>query len=292
MSTMRTLAAIFLCAFVSVATGSAQPSAKLGENAALRYWSAFAQLRDAALTVEQVKELSSILDGSTPYDDSKYKNLVEQNQPAIETMVRGTLIANCEWGVDDQLGPDAPVDYVRKALALGRLNVLYALHLMSTRDPQTAARTLAGGLRFSRDVANGGTLFATLASKDLLVAHLRAINAMLDDRERSPSAAQLIPVEKAIALLGRDGLDWQAAMKREFGIPTALDPSASAVRARIVPVYLAALGDPSLLPKLEQMMSSAPPTAAQLIPNPGRVIEAKQDLTGKLREIRFRLKVR
>jgi hypothetical protein len=292
MTSIRTLTAIALCAFVFLAGASAQPGAKLGENAALRYWSAFVQMQDAALTDEQVKELNGFLDGSTPYDDSKYKSLVEKNQTAIETMIRGTLLPNCDWGVDNQLGPDAPVDYVRKALALGRLNVLYAFHLMATRDAQAAARTLAGGLTFSHDVANGGTLFATLAAKDLLVAHLRALNALLDNREISPSAAQLVPVDKAIAALGKDGLDWQGAMKREFGVPFKLEPGASAVRARIVPVYLAALGDPSLFPKLEQMMSSAPKPVTEVIPNPDRVLEQKQNLTEKLRQTRFRLKQR
>ena len=73
---------------------------------------------------EQAKELNRILDGTAPYEDLKYRDLVERNRPALETMIRATAITNCNWGIDYQLGPDAPVDYVRKALELGRLNVL------------------------------------------------------------------------------------------------------------------------------------------------------------------------
>jgi hypothetical protein len=288
MNMIRTIAAFILFGFVSLESASAQLNAKPENNAALRYWSAFAQMQDAALTSEQVKKLSGILDGPIPYDDSKYRDLVERNKPAIETMIRATEFPSCEWGVDYQLGPDAPVDYVRKALALGRLNVLYAFHLTIARDPDGAARALAAGLRFSHDVANGGTLFATLAAKDLIVTHLRAVQFVLhsDEYGRTQSAAQLAVVKKAIARLGPDGLDWQAAMKREFGIPLKLDAQASTVLARIVPVYLTALNDPSVLPKLEEMRTSAPMPVPNLIPNPRRVLEEKQDLIKKLRETR------
>src|SRR5881628_3190070 len=175
MNSLRITTIAILLMFVSVGAAFAQMTTKLGDNAALRYWSAFAQMQDSALTDQQVKELRGILDGPIPYDDSKYKDLVERNKAALETMIRATAIPSCEWGVDYQLGPDAPVDYVRKALALGRLNVLYAFHLLIAGDKDGAVRTLATGLRFSHDVANGGTLFATLAAKSLLAAHVRAI---------------------------------------------------------------------------------------------------------------------
>src|SRR5690242_21798729 len=107
----------------------AQTSARPGENAALRYWSAFAQMQDVALTDAQVKQLNQILEGTAPFVQSTYKDLIERNRKALETMARGAALPYCNWGIDYQLGPDAPVDYVRKALQLGRLNVLYALRL-------------------------------------------------------------------------------------------------------------------------------------------------------------------
>jgi len=51
-------------------------------------------------------------------------------------------------------------------------------------------------------------------------------------------------------------------------------------------VDLTALNDPSVLPKLEDMMTNAPLPLPSLIPNPRRVFEEKQDLTNKLREAR------
>jgi hypothetical protein len=107
---------------------------KLGENAALRYWSALAPMQDFAITDEQANELKLILDGTAPYDDLKYRDLVDKNRPAPETMIRGTALPSGDWGLDYQLGPDAPADYVRKRLELGRLNVLYAFHLLLAGD--------------------------------------------------------------------------------------------------------------------------------------------------------------
>src|SRR5947208_3013161 len=64
-------------------------------------------------------------------------------------------------------------------LVLGRLNVLYAFHLFKTGNKDGAVRALAAGLRFSQDVGNGGSLFATLIAKDLLVNHLRAVTGAI-----------------------------------------------------------------------------------------------------------------
>ena len=52
--------------------GTAQQRPKLGDNAALRYYAAFAQLQDAAITNEQAKKLNGILDGPVPFIDNEY----------------------------------------------------------------------------------------------------------------------------------------------------------------------------------------------------------------------------
>ncbi len=114
-----------------------------------------------ALTDAQAKELNRILDGTAPFVQSTYKELIDRNRKALETMARGTALPYCDWGIDYKLGPDAPVDHVRKALQLGRLNVLYAMQL-EMNDRAAAVKTLAVGVRFSHDVASGGTLLSAL----------------------------------------------------------------------------------------------------------------------------------
>src|SRR5713226_6946529 len=119
MNTFRLIPSMLLLVGVSVSSTSAQQRVKLGENAALRYWSAFAEMQDSTITDQQAKELNLILDGTAPYEDLKCRDLVEKNRDALETMAHATALPNCDWGVDYQLGAKAPVDYVRKALALG-----------------------------------------------------------------------------------------------------------------------------------------------------------------------------
>src|SRR5215467_9169618 len=126
MKTLRVISLILLSGAWPLGSAMAQQDAPLGQNAALRYWSAFAEMQDSAITEQQAKEFHAILDGTAPFDDLKFRELAEKNKTAVETMARGTAFPNCDWGVDYALGPDAPVEYTRKAMILGRLNVLYA----------------------------------------------------------------------------------------------------------------------------------------------------------------------
>ena len=264
-------------------TSTAAQNAKLGENGALRYWAAFGQMQDAAITPSQAKEINGMLDGTLPYDDSKFNEIVEKNRPAIEIMQSGTAIPNCDWGLDYKRGPDEPVDYVRKALALGRLNVLYAFHQSVTGDKDGTVKTLVTGLRFSRDVANGGTLFATLVAKDLLTTHFRAIEFVLKaDGLSSPQRREL---QKALTQLSRTQLDWRSAIQRELGIDRklAVQPSLQ----RVTQAYVSALDNPSALPQVQQMIAALPQGLRELIPNPKRVVEEKEDFGAKLERVQL-----
>lgn len=284
MKARRFVSLTLLCA-VPICSAFPQQNDQLGQNAALRYWSAFAEMQDSAISDQQAKELSTILDGTAPYQDLKYYELVEKNRAAVETMARGTAIPNCNWGVDYALGQDAPVEYVRKALTLGRLNVLYAFHLGINGDKDGAVRTIAAGVRFSRDVANGGTLFATLVAKNLLATHIRAMAFMLHVQQLSPQ--QKLTFQKALDQLGPDGLDWQSAVKREFEVPVrGLEAKGSSAQAQISTAYENALNNAAELTRLQQMIAGAPQKLRELIPNPQRILDEKQDLADQLRQMR------
>jgi hypothetical protein len=288
MKTLRVISLMIACAVVPRGVAFAQQNAQLGQNAALRYWSAFAEMQDASISDQQAKELNTILDGTAPFEDLKYRDLVEKNRVAVETMVRGTAIANCDWGVDYALGVDAPVEYVRKALTLGRLNVLYAFHLGINGNKEGALRAIAAGVRFSHDVANGGSLFATLVAKNLLATHIRAMAFMLHVNQLSSSQKSVL--QKALDQLAPDGLDWQSAVKREFEIPLpGLDAKGSSAVAQISTAYQNAVNNPSALSGLQQTISSAPEKVRELIPNPQRILDEKQDLAEQLRQIRLLL---
>ena len=286
MKIFNTIPSMILIALLSAGSALAQRNAPLTENAALRYWSAFSEVRDSGITDQQAKELNAILDGTAPYDDSKYKDLLEKNTLALEIMARATSLPNCDWGLDYGLGHDVPVDYARKALVLGRLNVLYAFHLLKTGNKDGAVRALAAGLRFSHDVGNGGSLFATLIAKDLLTSHLRSVADAL--RLEQLSAGQRLQLQTAVARV-REGLDWPMAAKRDLEAlrgDYAGNSQTSAALTRIISSYVAALYDESKLPALDQAVQGAPQELANVIPNAKRVLAQKQDLNNTLLQTR------
>jgi hypothetical protein len=282
----KTIPSMILIALLSGGSALAQRNPSLTENAALRYWSAFSQVQDSGITDQQAKGLNAILDGTAPYDDSKYKDLIEKNTLALEIMARATSLPNCDWGLDYGLGHDVPVDYARKALVLGRLNVLYAFHLLKTGNKDGAVRALAAGLRFSHDVGNGGSLFATLIAKDLLTSHLKAVADAL--RLEQLSHGQRSQLQTAVARVA-EGLDWPTAAKRDLEAlrgDYAGNSHTSAALTRITSSYVAALNDESKLPALDQAVQAAPQEVANVIPNAKRVLEQKQDLNNTLLQTR------
>lgn len=286
MKPIKNTVLIIFAVLLALGSASAQRPASPAENAALRYWAAFSQIQDSGISDQDAKELNAALESMGPFDMSKYRDLVQKNTLALQVMARGTSLPVCDWGLDYGLGDDIPVDYARKALVLGRLNILYVMNLYHSGDKDGAVRALAAGLRFSRDVANGGSLFATLVAKDLLVTHLVATVDGL--RMGQLSASQRSELQSAIAALG-DGLEWSSAARRDMEALRrhyAIEPRASAALDRIVASYGAFLTDPSRLPMLTQAISSAPPELARLIPNPKRVLEQKQDLADKLSQAR------
>ena len=282
----KNIASIIFAVLLTFESAFAQRPSSPGDNAALRYWAAFSQIQDSGISDQDAKDLNAALETMGPFDISKFKDLVQKNTLALQVMARGTSLPTCDWGLDYELADNVPVDYARKALVLGRLNILYVMNLYHSGDKDGAVRALAAGLRFSHDVANGGSLFATLVAKDLLVTHLVATVDGL--RMGQLSSAQRSELQNAVAALG-GGLDWSSAAKRDLeALRThyAADPTTSAALDRIVGSYSAFLQDQSKLPMLTEAISSAPSEMARLIPNPKRVAEQKQDLADKLSQAR------
>lgn len=262
-------------------SGQGGAGACVGKNAALRYWSAFAQMRDTAVSAEEAKKLEAILEGTAPYSDLKYRELVERNRPAVETMLRGTEASECDWGLEYEMGSDTPIEYVRKALALGRLNVLYGFHQLQVGDRKGGMRTLTGGIRFSHDVAAGGPLVAALAAKTLLVTHLRSIDFAAAEHALSEDERKAIAAE--LGRIGGDGVNWEGAIQRELEV---LRRPGGPAPAGIEALYRQALRDPSKLTALQKAIADAPQTIRNGMANPQKVLEQKRELDGRLEQVR------
>ena len=270
--------------FLSVASALGQRNGAAAYNSALRYWAAFSEIQDSAISDQDAKELNGILEGTVPYVDTKYRDLLDKNALALKIMSRATSLPYCDWGLDTQLGEDVPVDYARKALVLGRLNILNSFHLFINGNKDAGVEALATGLKFSRDVGNGGSFFATLIAQDLLIKHLNAVAGALHLQQLSD--AQRTRLQQAVARLS-GGLDWSSAARWEMEalkIHFARDVQASAAIPRITSAYVAVLNDPTKLPALDDAIGSAPQELASLIPLARRVLEEKQALTDTLKQ--------
>jgi len=284
MKSCHTIAAVILVAALYLGLAMGQSQTSRGENAAPWYRAAFAQMQDPSITPQQTKALSLILNGTISYDDSEFKQLVEKNHPALETLFRGASLSNCDWGLDYRRGENVPVDYVQKALALGRINVLYTLHMLIAGDKDSAVRALISGLRFSQNVANGGSIFAALSAKTLITEHIKA--ATLHFAQLSSS--QQTALQSAVKQLGANSVDWQSAVKRDLESLQprfSRDPRCSESLNRITSSYIATLVDYSMLPHLQQTIAKAPKSVSDVIPNPKRLLEQKQELAYLVEEL-------
>lgn len=289
-TSLRVIPSLILVLCLSVGEAPAQQKkVSLGDNAALRYWSAIGQMQDQAINDAKMKELSEILNGKAAYDARKFKDLVEKNRRALETMARGTTLRDCNWGLEYAQGLAVPLPYLAKAAALARLNVLYAFHLQSAGDKEGAVRVLIAGLRFSHDIANGAPmLVATLIAKDSLAKHLLAIASITHKNGFSPQ--QRMTLRKALAELGPDPLDWRSPEVWEIEAlsltshahskpwPCSIPPG------RIVQDWVRIFDDASTLPELEKTIGAQPKECRDFFPSPRRILNEKQDLDGRIHE--------
>jgi len=182
-------------------------------NAALRYWLAFADLQDPPPDKVTQDLLEKTAAGETPWDEAKLGAILDQNDQAIREMQRATKMPECDWGLEYSRGPQASVVYVPRARVLARLNTLYGMRMMSKGQTQDAVEAWLDGVRFSRHLAEGGTLIFKLVARMSLLSNFNALTRaaqtrQLDDTQRREIAA-------AVRALPDDGFDWSQAIALE-----------------------------------------------------------------------------
>src|SRR5262245_46544852 len=85
-------------------------------NAALRYWMAFAEMKDpvdgkAGLTNELIDRVAS---GAAPWDEAKFGRILDENAEALAIMQRATYLRFCDWGLEYELGSTTPIAHLAK----------------------------------------------------------------------------------------------------------------------------------------------------------------------------------
>lgn len=208
---MKNLISIFLLLYSTAAIAQVPKGAD--RNAALRYWSAFALMTDAKLTDAQSKQLDAIATGNAKWDEASFAKLLDENSGAVETMVRGTALPYCEWGVEYDLAAEAPIAQVGRGRALERLNILTAKRLAAQGKSREATDHLLAGLRFGRDLSTGLPLIGALVGAATLTDDFNA--ALQLNQAGQMTAADRARYVSAVRALPLDGVDWDSSLRIE-----------------------------------------------------------------------------
>jgi hypothetical protein len=205
-----------LFSLIFLATGASAPAEstqKPADNAALRYWMAFAQMRDSQVSPAETMRMNAMINGGGPWDETQFGPIVEQNKAAIETMIRGSRLPYCEWGLENDLGPDTPIEYVPKATAMARLNNMYSMRLASAGHYHSAVRSTIAGVRFAQHLAGNGSFLGALTAKTALIPALMQAQHLATSSQVSPD--DLAALRETVTALPIGGLDWSFAAHGE-----------------------------------------------------------------------------
>jgi hypothetical protein len=208
-----TVLAIGTAAALSFATvpGKAAPAG--GANAALRYWMAMAELNDLPGDSNLSATLDEVAEGRLPWNEQALGPLVTVNREALRTLVRGTALADCDWGLDWHLGAETPVAHLPRARVLGRLAALAAARSASMGDHAAALQLWEAGTTFSEHVAREGSLVSVLTARAILAAQLRTVRQVMAGEGLAPDVASRLRARFAELPVG--ALPWGAAMEKD-----------------------------------------------------------------------------
>ena len=199
-----------LIAFAVVAPANAQlPYPADTKNAALRYWIAFSEMKDLPADKPTQDLLEKTLSAEALWDEKKIAPILDANKFAIDIMQRATKLPDCDWGIEYKQGTSASIAYAPRARALARLNTLEGMRQLAAGNTQSATDTWLAGVRFSQDLARGGSLIFALMAKNALLANLRALTLAAANGQLTVAERQLVAT--TVRALPEGAFDWSAA---------------------------------------------------------------------------------
>jgi hypothetical protein len=185
-------------------------------NAALRYWFAFAEIKDPPPDKDTQELLEKTLAGETAWDETKLGPILDLNANALAIFQRATRLPECDWGLEYSQGPSASIAQVPRARVLARLNTLQGIRQMANGQSQAAVETWLTGIRFSQQVVKGGTLVTLLVARSALMPILRVLTT--EAKKGHLNEAQKKEIGAAVKVLPEDGFDWSTAWGLESAV--------------------------------------------------------------------------
>jgi hypothetical protein len=198
---------------VAVLTGTRAGAQPFAQNAALRYWMAFASMQNPPADQDTAELLELVASGKAAWDEGRLGKILDANTEALGILQRGTSVPDCDWGLEYELGSETPVAYIAKARVLGRLNILQGIRLASRGQGNEAADVWMAGIRFSQHVAANGTLLSALVGGLLMKQTLDALPRLIQNR--LIDMKHLMAISDQVRALPVKGMDWDGAFARE-----------------------------------------------------------------------------
>jgi len=220
--------AMAACLLASRADAQAPPAAST--NAALRYWMAFAVMRDPPADRATAELLDRVAAGTAPWDEARLGRILDDNREALGIMRRASTLTSCDWGLEYELGPNTPIAHLAKARALGRLNAVAGTRVASRGQLAQAVDVWLAGVRFSQHVARDGTLISLLSARLSLSPSLKSLARAA--AQPSLDAAHRRQIDAVVRAIPEAGFDWADAMRREADVLVVakrFDPKVNAV---------------------------------------------------------------
>lgn len=212
---------VIVCALVALAAAHTADAQPLAQNAALRYWMAFAYMQNPPADQDTAELLEMVASGKAAWDEGRLGKILDANAEALDILERGTRIPNCDWGLEYELGSETPIAYIAKARVLGRLNILEGIRFLSKGQANRAADVWTAGIRFAQHVAANGTLLSALVGGVLMQQTLDALPRLIQTRPPAFDLNRIVQISDQIRSLPPAGIDWDGAWERETALVEA-----------------------------------------------------------------------
>jgi hypothetical protein len=185
-------------------------------NAALRYWLAFAELKDPPAELGIQELLEKTLRGQIPWEEEKLGRILDMNRESLGIFERATKLPDCEWGLEYGQSSSGSIAYVPRARVLARLNTLRGIREMAKGNSQGAVDAWLEGIHFSDQLTHGGSLIFGLMAKETMIPNLQWLTTATRKGQLTEKAKR--QVEAALKALPEDGVEWGAI----WGMESAL----------------------------------------------------------------------